>query len=171
MKSVHNVRFNTLYEEHFSTVIRVAYRITGNRAAAEDLCQDSFVRLFEKMDRVPEGPESLYYLIRIVKNLSLNYEKRRVRERRAYSKIETHPAGEASEVLLKKETITGVQKALLDIPYKFRFPLILRVYEELSYREIAGVMKISEANVKVRIFRARKMIENHMKEDELYVPR
>ena len=151
--------FKRLYETVFPILFRVAYRITSSEEAAEDLCQDAFFRLHEKNMVFPNPDEAKYWLIRVVKNASLNYAKRKIRERKAYQKAfreDTRTEETGEHILLKKETREEVKEALQKLPENLRIVLILREYGELNYKEIGRALGISEGNVKVRVFRARE---------------
>ena len=155
------LEFKRLYDSTFPVLFRVAYRVTNNREAAEDLCQESFFRLYEKNMVFPNPEEAKYWLIRVVKNASLNYAKRKDRERKAYQRafkedIRQEETGEG--LLVKKETSEEIQKALEKLPENLRMVLILKEYAEMNYKEIGRVLGISEGNVKVRVFRARERL-------------
>ena len=156
-----NREFKRLYDSSFQILFRVAWRITNNREAAEDLCQESFFRLYEKNMVFPNPEEAKYWLIRVVKNSALNYAKRKERERKAYQKAfrEDYRQEETGEgLLIKKETSEEVQNALDKLPQNLRMVLILKEYTEMNYKEIGKVLGISEGNVKVRVFRARERL-------------
>jgi len=155
------MEFKRLYDSTFSVLFRVAYRITNNAEAAEDLCQDSFFRLYEKNMVFPTPEEAKYWLIRVIKNAALNYAKRKERERKAYQKAfrEDDRREETGEgLLVKKETSEEVKQALDKLPENLRMVLILKEYAEMNYKEIGRVLGISEGNVKVRVFRARERL-------------
>ena len=156
-----NNGFRRLYETVFPILFRVAYRITSNEEAAEDLCQEAFFRLHEKNMVFPSPDEAKYWLIRVVKNAALNYAKRKVRELKAYQRAfreDTRIAETGENVLLKKETREEVREALAKLPENLRIVLILKEYGELNYKEIGRALGISEGNVKVRVFRARERL-------------
>ena len=156
-----NHEFRRLYDSTFQVLFRVAYRVTNNTEAAEDLCQDSFFRLYEKNMIFPNPDEAKYWLIRVVKNAALNYAKRKERERRAYQRAfkEDHRQVETGEgLLVKKETSEEVQSALDKLPDNLRMVLILKEYADMNYKEIGKTLGISEGNVKVRVFRARERL-------------
>ena len=160
--------FRRLYETVFPILFRVAYRIAGSEEAAEDLCQEAFFRLHEKNMVFPSPDEAKYWLIRVVKNASLNYAKRKVRERKAYQRafredVKTVETGE--NALLKKESRDEVREALLKLPENLRVVLILKEYGELNYKEIGRSLGISEGNVKVRVFRARERLAGILKNE------
>jgi RNA polymerase sigma-70 factor (ECF subfamily) len=153
--------FRTLYDTVFPILFRVAYRIAGSKEAAEDLCQDAFFRLFEKNIDFPTLDDAKYWLIRVVKNASLNYAKRKDREKKAYQKafredVRVEETGETA--LIKKEIKAEIQEALKQLPEKLRMVLILKEYADLNYKEIGRTLGISEGNVKVRVFRARERL-------------
>ena len=162
--------FRKLYETVFPILYRVAYRITSSEEAAEDLCQEAFFRLHEKNMVFPSPDEAKYWLIRVVKNASLNYARRKQRERKAYQKafkedIRTEETGE--HILIKKETSKEVRAALEKLPENLRIVMILKEYAELNYKEIGRSLGISEGNVKVRVFRARERLAALLKADIL----
>ncbi|MCL2805061.1 MAG: RNA polymerase sigma factor [Treponema sp.] len=153
--------FRRLYDSTFQILYRVAFRVTRSAEAAEDLCQESFFRLYEKNMVFPNPEEAKYWLIRVVKNAALNYAKRKERERKAYQKAfkEDYRQVETGEgILVKKETSEEVQSALEKLPENLRMVLILKEYADMNYKEIGKTLGISEGNVKVRVFRARERL-------------
>ncbi|GHV69973.1 RNA polymerase subunit sigma-24 [Spirochaetia bacterium] len=153
--------FQDLYENVFPVLFRVAFRIARSEEAAEDLCQEAFFRLHEKKMVFPNPEEAKYWLIRVVKNASLNYAKRKDRERKAYQRAfkEDYRVEETGEhLLLKKELKAEIQEALEKLPENLRMVLILKEYGELNYKEIGRILGISEGNVKIRVFRARERL-------------
>ena len=153
--------FRRIYDSAFPVLFRVAYRIANSEEAAEDLCQESFFRMYEKNMVFPNQEEAKYWLIRVVKNAALNYAKRKERERKAYQRAfrEDTRQVETGEVqLVKKETKAEIQEALDKLPENMRMALIFKEYAEMNYKEIGRVLGISEGNVKVRVFRARERL-------------
>jgi RNA polymerase sigma factor (sigma-70 family) len=165
-------RFNKEYPVLFPIIYRVSYRITGDETISEDLCHEAFIKYYERHELLPDINQAKYWLIRVVKNMSLNYEKKRMREKNAVSKLEkiTPQYMESTEKgVLKEETKMIVQKALDKLPYKLRVVLVFKEYAQLNYKEIGAILGISEGNVKVRIFRARERLEKILKEENAYV--
>jgi RNA polymerase sigma-70 factor (ECF subfamily) len=153
--------FRKVYDSAFTVLYRVAYRIAGSGEAAEDLCHDAFFRLHEKNMVFPSLDEATYWLIRVVKNASLNYAKRKQRERRAYQRAFKEDARQAETgegLLVRGETRGEVTEALNKLPDNLRIVLVLKEYAELNYKEIGRMLGISEGNVKVRVFRARERL-------------
>jgi RNA polymerase sigma factor (sigma-70 family) len=169
----HPPSFDVVYETLFPIIYRISLRVTGDREIAEDLCHEAFIKLMQRADLLPDLEQSKYWLIRVVKNLSLNHEKRRTREKAAYTRLTRMNTGvsESSEKqLMRQETRSDVQHALDALPFNLRAPLVFREYGGLTYREIGSILGISESNVKVRIFRARERLERALSEGDAYVP-
>ena len=78
--------FRIIYQATMPVIFKVAIHIAGNEEAAEDLCHDALIKMNEKAMVFPSINDAKYWLIRVVKNASLNYAKRKGRERRAYER-------------------------------------------------------------------------------------
>jgi len=164
--------FQTVYGQTFPIIVRVAYHITLDIEVAEDICQEAFIRFYNRSLPFPSEDQAKYWLIRVTKNLSFNYYKRRKRERNALEKY-THESRQrprsGEEVVIRGETEKLVQEALAKLPPKLRSVIILKEYGNLSYREIGSILHITETNVKVRVHRARNALETLLKEEEAHV--
>jgi RNA polymerase sigma factor (sigma-70 family) len=166
-------RFKVIYEAVFPVLMRISYRITGDESSAEDVCQEAFIRLYEKDIPFATNDDARFWLIRVGKNLALNVAKRKGRERRAYERVlnESRFSTESTETeTIKNESVREVQTALSGLPEKYRIVLILKEYANLNYAEIGRVVGISEGNVKVRVFRGREMLAKRLKEGMPNVP-
>ena len=164
--------FGKVYDSVYPLLYRIAYRMTGDTDVSEDLCQEAFIRYYKRVIPLPSLDQAKYWLIRVVKNLALNHEKRRGREKKAYDRYvrEPKPLVRSSETeLLRSESAKLVQDALEKLPPKLRAVIVLREYGGLSYREIAKVAGITESNVKVRVYRAREHLKKHLDEEEVHV--
>ena len=165
--------FDRVYQELFPTVFRVAFRIAGERGLAEDLAHEAFLRLITRETPLPDVDQTRYWLLRVVRNLSLNHEKRRQRERRAVGRLEGDSATfalPADAALMAAATRDAVQEALNALPHNMRAALVLREYAGMSYREMSSVLGISESNVKVRLHRARQQLARLLAEEVPHVP-
>ncbi len=164
--------FGKVYDVVYPLLHKIAFRITGDADVSEDLCQEAFIKYYKRVIPLPNLDQAKYWLIRVVKNLALNYEKRRGRQKRAYDRYLREPksvvrSGETE--LLRNESAKLVQQALEKLPLKLRTVIVLREFGGLSYREIAKVEGISESNVKIRVYRAREQLKKHLDGEEVYV--
>lgn len=165
--------FRKLYDATYDLLFKVSYRIVDDEEAAEDLVHDSYIKTNEKKLVFPSLDDAKYWLIRVVKNASLNYAKRKLREAKAYTKAlyegRQHMEGGETDYL-KMETADKVKEALNQLPPKLKEVIVLREYGDLNYKEIGNILGITEGNVKVRVFRAREQLAKLIGEDNVYLP-
>jgi len=96
--------------------------------------------------------------------------KRKAREMGMVEKLKKFPAmhantSDGAQVLVEKETRKLVQEAIDQLPEKFRLVIVMKEYTDMDYKQIASVLHISESNVKVRVYRARKMLESILSQE------
>lgn len=164
--------FKKIYDATMQLLYKISYRVVNDEEAAEDLVHDSLIKMNEKELVFPSIDDAKYWLIRVVKNASLNYAKRKVRERKAYEKVlkeDRRVSVSGEDELLKSEIQKKTKEALDKLPEKLRMILILREYAEMNYKEIGRVLGITEGNVKVRVFRAREQLAKIIGEDDVYM--
>ncbi len=165
--------FRKIYDASMQMLFRISFKIVNDEEAAEDLAHDSLIKANEKGLVFPSINDAKYWLIRVVKNASLNYIKRKDRERKAYEKVlyEEHKKSDSGETdLLKQESINKAREALKKLPKNLQDVLMLREYADLNYKEIGRVLGITEGNVKVRIFRAREQLVKIIGEENVFLP-
>lgn len=173
LNAAESADFKIIYDATMQMLYRISYRIVNDEEAAEDLAHDSLIKANEKKLVFPSINDAKYWLIRVVKNASLNYVKRKARERKAYEKAlyEEHRVVQSGETeLLTAESIKIAKEALGKLPQKLKEAIVLKEYSDLNYKEIGKVLGISEGNVKVRIFRARKLLEELVGADNVFLP-
>ena len=164
--------FRDVYDEVFPVLFKVVFNIVRDRNIAEDLCQEAFLRYYNKKIPISSVDESRYWLIRVAKNLAFNYRKRKVREAGAVDKLKLDSLNVQEDFqndLIKEETVSLVKTALDTLPVKYRSILILKEYGELNYKEIGKILHISENNVKIRVYRARALLEKKLKTGDFNV--
>ncbi len=165
--------FKRMYQDLMPIVYKVSFNIVKEEEVAEDICHDSFIKMTEKEMQFPSIEDAKYWLIRVVRNASLNHIKRKGRERKAYSKAfheDTRKPDTGEDIVLKQEAIDYVQEALEKLPPKLRSVLQLKEYGSLNYKEIGSILGITEGNVKVRVFRAREQLAKYIGENDVYMP-
>ena len=146
-----------LYERHAPAAGRLAYLLTGDRALAEDLVQEAFVRVVGRFRhlRVPDAFEA--YLRRTIVNLHTSHLRRR-RLERAYLEREGGVARAGPTVMPDVGVREELWRALLDLPPRQRVAVVLRYYEDLSERETADALRCSVAAVKSLTARAMETL-------------
>lgn len=172
LKAADPIDFRKIYDATMTILFKVAFRVVNEQEVAEDLVHDSYIKASEKEMVFPTMNDATYWLIRVVKNASLNYVKRRGREQKAYQKVlyEDHRVMTTGETdLLREETIEKAKDALSKLPDNLREVLVLREYADMNYKEIGNALGITEGNVKVRVFRAREQLAKIIGEDDVYL--
>jgi RNA polymerase sigma factor (sigma-70 family) len=146
---------------HSTRVYRLAFRLTGNRADAEDLTQEVFVRVFRALDNYRPGTFE-GWLHRITTNLFLDSARRkaRIRFEALPEDAERVPGRERSpEQAYHDDNFDGdIQRALDELPPDFRAAVVLCDIEGLSYEEIAATLNIKLGTVRSRIHRGRTLL-------------
>jgi RNA polymerase sigma-70 factor (ECF subfamily) len=152
-----------IVREHSARVYRLAYRLTGNRHDAEDLTQETFVRVFRSLDSyVPGTFEG--WLHRITTNLFLDQARRRKRIRMETTGDETAQWASPDQLASPERAFehgnldSDVQAALDALPPEYRAAVVLCDIEGLSYEEIAVTLGIKLGTVRSRIHRGRAQL-------------
>ncbi|MDD4011433.1 MAG: RNA polymerase sigma factor [Sphaerochaetaceae bacterium] len=157
--------FRAVYQEVFPLILKVAHHVTYNLDSAEDICQEAFEKFFESAKEFPTMEDAKYWLIRVTRNLAINYIKRKGREKDYIDKAKrdffTVPSkANGEDEAIKEETVQGVKDAVAKLPANYRDVIVLKEYCGLDYAQMAKILGLSETNVKVRMHRARKFLEN-----------
>jgi RNA polymerase sigma-70 factor, ECF subfamily len=157
--------FEYLVKKFHRPIYQVCFSFTGGHQTADDLSQDTFIKAFFALDRFDIERSFYSWLRKIAVNASLNYLKRRKRERPldqdvSYSGSSNSPPDE----LQKKRMYKHFHEALHSLPDDQKTIFILRTYEELSYEEISKLLKIPQGTVMSRLSRARNKLKSVMKE-------
>jgi RNA polymerase sigma-70 factor, ECF subfamily len=148
--------FDVIVERHRRGIYQLCYRFAGNHEDASDLSQEVFLRAYRGLQRF-RGQSSLRtWLYRIGVNVCLNRAsvKRPATEPIDARQHPDHRADDPATRLLRAERGARVRAALARLPRRQRAALILRVYHDLSHREIAGVLGSSVGAVKANFFHA-----------------
>ena len=164
--------FETLMRKYYPSLLNFIYRYTGDKATAEDLTQEVFIRVYKSVSTYVPKAQFKTWLYKITRNISLN-ELRRYKHRvvslnatieidgeQIPRQIEDKKMKRPDEVLIHSETVQTVKRAIYALPERQRAVIILRRYEGFSYQEIARTMKISEKAVKSLLSRARENLKN-----------
>lgn len=141
---------------------RLALRITSNKEEAEDIVQDTLIKLWSQRQALEEVKSIEAYALTICRNLSLDHLKKQ--ENRNFSlendfQEKPNNASNPYNSILNRDRIDLVKKLMDDLPEKQRSCIQLRDFEGKSYNEIATILNISENQVKTNIYRARQTIK------------
>jgi RNA polymerase sigma-70 factor (ECF subfamily) len=155
--------FAGIVDRHKDAVVGFLFRLTGDRDRAEELGQETFVRLYQHVRNYREQGRLLPLLFHIAGNLVRSEERRARRWRvlRPLVSINGHATAFSPQTeLLRDEAQRQVVRALSGLPVHYRVPLVLRELENWSYDEIAQATGCPEGTVKSRINRARQQLKD-----------
>ena len=154
--------WDEVVREHADRVYRLAFRLSGNRADAEDLTQETFVRVFRSLAEYTPGTFE-GWLHRITTNLFLDMVRRRQRIRfdalpdDVGDRLASREAS-PEQVYDQNHLDPEIQSALDALPPDFRVAVVLCDLEQLSYEEIAATLGIKVGTVRSRIHRGRVLL-------------
>jgi RNA polymerase sigma-70 factor (sigma-E family) len=137
-------RLGALYESQGTAAMRLAYFLTGDQHAAQDIAQEAFVRIGRKLFGLRDPDHSRAYLNRTVINLCHGRARKQGRERTALQKLTDPPIETGPDVGRRDE----MWRALLTLPVRQRAALFLRYYQDLSEAQTADALGCSVGAVK-----------------------
>jgi RNA polymerase sigma-70 factor (ECF subfamily) len=152
--------FALILRAYETPIFNYVYRVVGDRALAEDLTQDVFVRVFQALPRFSLRCKFTTWLFQVTKNRVLDELRARERRPHAVLAIEDAPRLEIVDPPVERlETIEAVWRAVRELNPDLKMALLLRDVAGLSYNEIADALEITLATVKWRIFKAREEVQ------------
>lgn len=164
--------FRELVEKYQTSIRNLCFRLIGNSEDAEEVALEVFVQLYLSRQRYKPDAKLSTYLYRIAMTRSLN-RIRDQKRKKAFSLEFMKEGGSPDPKIARselpdaqletKEKEVHVRNALGALPEKQRTALVLRVYEELSYEEIASIMGISLSAVEALLHRARETLRKRLK--------
>ncbi|MDQ7858256.1 MAG: RNA polymerase sigma factor [Armatimonadota bacterium] len=151
--------FSALVIKYRDAVYRVARRMLGNHEDAADVTQEVFIRAYRALARF-DGRSRLYtWLYRITVNLCLDWRTRLARLPLADGAPEPAPAPTSGAPEVEaRETVRAVARAVAALPPRQRAMVVLRLYQDLPYQDIARIMGCSEGTVKATMFAALRRL-------------
>jgi RNA polymerase sigma-70 factor, ECF subfamily len=145
--------------KHVDRLYRAAWALCGSREDAEDLVQETFAKVLSR-PRMIHGEDDLYYLLRVLRNTFLTNRRTASRRPQTVATLEDvvtadpKPVGRPEQALEMQE----VYATIAELPEDFRLALVAIDVLGLSYREAARALRVREATITTRLFRARKQV-------------
>ena len=156
--------FVSLYNRYKSAVYVFCVKMLGNREMAQDVLQETFLRIYENRDRLLNTGSFKAWLFTIARNQCLNQLRRVNRqipldeEKQAAVNVAETPV----QSMEKSERIEMVNHSLSRLKPDYREVVVLREYQNLSYEEIAAVTRTTVSSVKSKLFKARRKLADMM---------
>lgn len=165
--------FETLYELYHQSVFRTAHRLLGNRMRAEDMTQEVFVSIHQKLKSFDFNSAFKTWCYRITVNACYDimrkhkrrskYNKGLVEPDSFESKLESSKNTIPDKIMNRKELSMLIDEKLQELNEDLKTTFVLREFEHLSYADIAAIMECSEGTVASRLARARNKLADYLK--------
>ncbi len=159
----------------YQPIVRYAWRFTGDRHAAEEIGQNTFLKVFRKLNQLKDISRFHIWLYRIADNQCKDYLRRNKKyESLDQEQINGQPSTRrnAQHELEQQEQTKWIKKALQKLPDDQRIIIVMKEYQGLKFREIADILEISENTVKSRMYAGLKALKKslirHPHKKELY---
>jgi RNA polymerase sigma-70 factor (ECF subfamily) len=165
--------FSVLVERYRDSIYGYAYHLTGDSEEARDLAQEALVRAYVALPRFRPGAKFSSWLYTIVANLCKSWLRKQ--KYRPVSLEDAFPESEAAdesadaaspaEIHDRQEFKRRVLRAVNDLPTKYRIVVVLRHLNDLSYKEIADILKLPVSTVEHRLRTARELLKPKLRRD------
>lgn len=163
--------FAQLVKQFHKRVYSITYRMLGNVAEAEDLCQEIFLRVYQNLSSYDPNLSLAPWICRIASNTTINYLKRRTlktvpleinfnNEEKERPIVDERATPE--QALLESNRNKKLQAAILSLPENYRLAFTLKYVENLTSEEIGEIMNIPRNTIKTWLVRAREALRGKL---------
>jgi RNA polymerase sigma-70 factor, ECF subfamily len=168
--------FDYLVEKYRRPMISFMYRMTHNQAVAEELAQEVFLRVYRSRKGYAASAKFTTWLYRIATNLAVNHARDTKHERPENTVNIDEPDADtgmtvdvadsglnAEQIILRRERLAAIRSQVEALPERQRMAVLMHKYQNMDYREIAAVLKLSESATKSLLFRAYETLRETLK--------
>jgi RNA polymerase sigma-70 factor (ECF subfamily) len=169
--------FEYLVHKYRRPMVSFMYRMAHNAAAAEDLAQEVFLRVYRSRETYEPSAKFSTWLYRIATNLAVNHARDTRHERPEVQVSLDEPDEEsgttlelpdaslnAEQQMVRRERLLAIRKKIEALPEQQRLAVIMHKYQQMDYKQIADVLKKSESATKSLLFRAYETLREQLKE-------
>jgi len=177
VKAGDDAAFEYLVQKYRRPMVSFLYRLAHNAAAAEDLAQEVFLRVYRSRENYEASAKFTTWLYRIATNLAVNHARDTRHERPEAQVSLDEPDGEtgmtmdvadgslsAEETILRRERLAAIRQRVQALPERQRMAVVMHKYQQMDYKQIAEVLKLSESATKSLLFRAYEALRGQLKE-------
>jgi RNA polymerase sigma-70 factor, ECF subfamily len=169
--------FDYLVQKYRRPLVSFMYRMARNTAAAEDLAQEVFLRVYRSRATYEASAKFTTWLYRIATNLAVNHA-RDTRHERPEATVSLDEPDEdtgttfelpdsgmtAEQTMIRRERMLAIRSKVEALPERQRLAVIMHKYQQMDYKQIAEVLKLSESATKSLLFRAYETLRDQLKE-------
>lgn len=158
-----------LMNEYGDGILHLVYTYVKNETTAEDLTQEIFIKCYERLSQFNGKASIKTWAYRIACNHCKDYLRswhyRKITLNEKIFGFTPSKSKEVEEEIITKDEETNLTSAVLALPIKYREPIFLHYYEELSLTEISKVTNININTIKTRLKRAKELLKEKLKEE------
>ncbi len=169
--------FDYLVQKYRRPIISFMYRMTHNQAVAEELAQEVFLRVYRSRQSYAASAKFTTWLYRIATNLAVNHARDTKHERPENTVNIDEPDTEtgltmdvadgslnAEQTILRRERLAAIRCQVEALPERQRMAVLMHKYQNMDYKQIAAVLKLSESATKSLLFRAYETLRETLKQ-------
>lgn len=169
--------FDYLVQKYRRPMVNFMYRMAHNAAAAEDLAQEVFLRAYRSRSSYEASAKFTTWIYRIATNLAINHARDTRHERPEAMVSLDEPDEEtgttldvadkslsAEENLVRRERLMAIRQKVQALPERQRMAVVMHKYQQMDYKQIAEVLKLSESATKSLLFRAYETLREQLKD-------
>ena len=161
-----------LIEKYQHRLLRYLVYLTGNRHLAEDLFQETWIRVLERGNRYDGAHQFSTWLFTIARNLTIDHRRKKVpftaggpNETERLAAHEASPEPSLLDLAMQQDRAECVRRALASVPTAYRETLVLRFHEELSLQQISEVTGAPLGTVKARLYRGLEVLMQRLESE------
>lgn len=161
LQTGHEPAFSALLAMHQRAVLNFCYRLLGNAADADDVAQETFVRLYQQRATLDPHRPLRAWLFTVARRLCI--DRQRHRHRHPTESLAAAPAPEyRADDVERRELAAQIASAIAALPEEQRAAIVLAEYHGLPQAEIAGILNCSIKSVETRLYRARQHLRRRL---------
>ncbi len=167
-KNGDQIAYAELYQKYIRYAFGTALLLLKDSLMASDVCQEAFIKVYQKIHSFKEGNHFKPWFYRILVNEAMRLTRRIMCLPKPIERIPDIPSSTFSEpqnVIMNNEQVYEIRQAINKLPVKLKVPIILRYYADLTEKEIAAALKIPSGTVKSRLRRGRDRLGSFLKEN------
>lgn len=169
--------FDLLIEKYRRPIIHFMFRMVHNQGVAEELAQEVFLRVYRSRQSYRAEARFSTWLYRIATNLGVNYARDTRHERTAHTVYLDQPDAETGTTpdvpdstpsvehgMLRDERLRAIREHVMALPERQRMAVLMHKYQDMDYKQIGAVLKLSESATKSLLFRAYQTLRERLKD-------
>lgn len=163
-----NIDFEVLVDKHSEELFAFLWRMLGDAAEAQDCLQDTFLRAYRAYGRLNGDANTRAWLYKIASNTAFTFLKKRGRkDSQSASLVENHAGRESSpDVLVELHSqLEQIKLAVKALPHKQRAALMMRKYQEMSYKEISQALNCSAESARANVYQGLRKLRKQLAEE------